>query len=144
MLGALACAAALAPLVRGADPAELEVRPLGQRLAALAGGSLGATILLWIAGAFGVELNGLFGLLVGGYLVVWFGAAGLLSLLLMCPSLLLCRSLMCVCSWVSVNLARLSVAVPPRTRLAYIPPSPGDPSPVDRGFLRRRREQLPS
>ena len=77
-----ACAAALVPLVRGAgpaDPAELAGRPLWRLLAALAGGSLGATILLWIADAFGVELNGLLGLLVGGYLVVWFGAAGILS-----------------------------------------------------------------
>ena len=51
-------------------------------LGALAGGAAGATLLLWLAGLAGLNLQGLFGILVGGYLLAWFGAAGVLALLL--------------------------------------------------------------
>jgi len=57
--------------------------PLRRRLGALLGGALGATLLLWLLGKAGLPLRGLLGLQVGGYLLVWFGAAGLLACLLL-------------------------------------------------------------
>ncbi len=83
LLGSLLLGAALAPLV--AEPATIPTsrRPLWWRLAAMAGGALLGTLILWLAGQAGLGLSGLLGLQVGGYLLVWFGVAGLLSLLLL-------------------------------------------------------------
>jgi hypothetical protein len=58
-------------------------RPLWRRLAALAGGALGATLLLWLASLAGLDLRTLLGLQVGGYLMIWFALAGVLSLLIL-------------------------------------------------------------
>jgi dienelactone hydrolase len=83
-VGALLLGAGLAPLV--ADPEATTVtprRPLWRRLAALAGGAVGATLILWLVSLAGVELREVLGLLVGGYLLIWFGVAGVLSLLLL-------------------------------------------------------------
>jgi dienelactone hydrolase len=82
-VGALLAAVALAPLVREPAVERAPVRPLWRRLAALAGGALGATLLLWLAGEAGLALRDLLGLTVGGYLLLWFGVAGGLGLLLL-------------------------------------------------------------
>ena len=55
-------------------------RPLISRLLPLTAGALAAALLLTLAGRLGVDLNGLLGVLVGGYLLVWFGLAGMLAL----------------------------------------------------------------
>ena len=81
LLGFLLVGAGLAPLVAGPRPADAPRRPLWRRLAALIGGALGATLLLWLSSLAGLDLRGLLGVQVGGYLLVWFGLAGLLSLL---------------------------------------------------------------
>jgi pimeloyl-ACP methyl ester carboxylesterase len=83
-VGALLLGAGLAPLV--ADPETATAAPrrsVWRRLAALAGGAVGATLILWLVGLAGLELNRVLGLLVGGYLLIWFGVAGVLSLLLL-------------------------------------------------------------
>ena len=58
-------------------------RPLWWRLSALTLGAVGATRLLWLAGRAGLILSPLMGLVVGGYVIIWFGVAGVLSLLLL-------------------------------------------------------------
>jgi pimeloyl-ACP methyl ester carboxylesterase len=88
LLGALLVAVSLAPLVaepRQADPAPASApaRPLWWRLAALGGGALGATLALWLGGTAGLGLRNLLGLLVGGYMIIWFSIAGLFSLILL-------------------------------------------------------------
>jgi pimeloyl-ACP methyl ester carboxylesterase len=87
VLGSLLVAAALAPLVVDASQtstsASSPTSSPGRRLGALVGGGLGATLVLWLAGRGGLGLRDLFGLLVGGYLLLWFGIAGALSLLLL-------------------------------------------------------------
>jgi dienelactone hydrolase len=83
MLGTLLAATALALLVAQPSPARAPDRPHWRRLGALAGGALGATLALWLAGKAGLGLRSLLGLLVGGYLMIWFGVAGLVSLLLL-------------------------------------------------------------
>ena len=83
-VGALLLGAGLAPLV--ADPSDVTVkprRPLWRRLVALVGGAVGATLILWLVSLAGVELREVLGLLVGGYLLIWFAVAGILSLLLL-------------------------------------------------------------
>ena len=62
------------------------LRPGWWRLAALAGGGLGATLILWLVGQAGTNLRSLMGMNVGGYLLLWFGLAGLLGLLLLWQS----------------------------------------------------------
>jgi len=83
VLGALLVATALGPAVAAPPSASAPGRPVWRRLAALIGGVLGATLLLWLAGSAGLGLRNLLGLLVGGYVMIWFGAAGLLSLTLL-------------------------------------------------------------
>jgi hypothetical protein len=51
----------------------------------LIAGSLAATILLWLISLTGVKLSQLLGLLVGGYIIIWFGIAGVISLLIVRP-----------------------------------------------------------
>ena len=85
VLGALLVGMALAPWV--ADPSPVtrmdRPRPLVWRLAVLLGGTLGATLALWLVSVAGLGLRNLLGLLVGGYLMVWFCVAGLVALLLL-------------------------------------------------------------
>ncbi len=83
VLGALVFGAGLAPLVAEPLAEPVAQRTLGRRLAALAGGALGASLLLWLAGLAGLELRSLLGLQVGGYLMIWFALAGVLSLLIL-------------------------------------------------------------
>lgn len=63
------------------------IRPLWLRLIGLIGGALAGTLALWLVSLIGVNLSGLFGLLVGGYIIVWFGVSGLISLAIFRPHL---------------------------------------------------------
>ncbi|MGE5122915.1 MAG: hypothetical protein ACM3H7_00235, partial [Acidobacteriaceae bacterium] len=62
-------------------------RPLWRRLFAIFAGGLAATILLWLVSLSGVQVSQIFGVLVGGYLSLWFGLAGLIGLLVLWPHL---------------------------------------------------------
>jgi hypothetical protein len=83
LLGTVLAAMGLAPLIGGPLAETPPVRTTWWRLGALVGGALGATLVLWLLGWVGLELRSLFGLLVGGYLLVWFGVAGTITLLLL-------------------------------------------------------------
>jgi hypothetical protein len=84
IVGALLLGAGLAPLAAGPDGAEVRPRrSIWRRLAALVGGALGATLILWLASLAGMDLTQALGLLVGGYLLLWYAVAGALSLLLL-------------------------------------------------------------
>lgn len=75
----------LAGLIRGYDEVDFE-RPtttLLRRAGALIVGALGATFILYFLSVGGLQLNGLLGLLVGGYILVWFAISGALSMLLL-------------------------------------------------------------
>lgn len=131
VVGTLLAAAALATWFAG-RPLALQLRlPLWRRLGALVLGVLGATLLLWLVNLAGLELNRAFGLLVGGFLLIWFGLAGLLGLLLMGGRLekptglaLLAGLLTFVLLWLGVGLLGGQVwqtwlLIPPR--LVYWP-----------------------
>ncbi len=82
IVGVLLLGTGLAPLMANPDVAAPR-RSLWRRLGALAGGAVSATLLLWLASAVGMELNQALGLLVGGYLLIWYAVAGAVSLLLL-------------------------------------------------------------
>ena len=79
VVGALLLGAGLAPLAATSTTRAAPSRPVWWRLAALAGGALGATLVLWLLGLTGLNLRSLLGINVGGYLLIWFGLAGLLA-----------------------------------------------------------------
>jgi len=83
LLGTLLVAMVFVAAVSARAAHQEPIRALGWRLSTIAGGALGATILLWLAGKAGLGLRTLLGLSVGGYLLIWFGVAGLLSLLIL-------------------------------------------------------------
>ncbi len=64
---------------------KVAISPRWLRLLALLLGSLLATGVLWLVSKAGVNISGLLGLLVGGYILIWFAVAGVLSLLIMRP-----------------------------------------------------------
>jgi pimeloyl-ACP methyl ester carboxylesterase len=55
------------------------------RLIAFPVGSIAATVILWLVSLSGVKLSQLLGLLVGGYILIWFGTAGVIGLLILRP-----------------------------------------------------------
>jgi dienelactone hydrolase len=83
ILGTLLASATLIPRASVTVPERQIMRPLGWRALAVAGGALIATLVLWAAGRAGLELSGLLGLRVGGYLFLWFALAGLAGLVLL-------------------------------------------------------------
>jgi dienelactone hydrolase len=84
LLGTMILALALAPLTAGTTFAvEREPPALWRRLGALVTAAAGATLLLWLASKAGLELGSFLNLVVGGYLLIWFGLAGLLALVLL-------------------------------------------------------------
>jgi len=84
LIGVLLTTLAISPVVNDSSLTDVPpLRPLWIRLFAPVGGALGATLVLWVLGKFGLELGNLLGVLVGGYLIIWYGLAGLFSLLLL-------------------------------------------------------------
>lgn len=82
VLGTLVVAFTLASLINPTLPNNAPPLALWRILLSLATGALGATLLLGILSRAGVDLSALFGLRLGGYLMIWFAVAGTLALLL--------------------------------------------------------------
>jgi len=74
-------------LISGSSQSALTDKPLWLRLIALLASGIVATLLLWLLGLLGVNLTQILGLLVGGYLLTWFGIAGVVSLVILRPHL---------------------------------------------------------
>jgi pimeloyl-ACP methyl ester carboxylesterase len=74
-------------------PEKVTSAPKWLRLVAIISGSLAATLMLWLGSLLGVKLNQLLGLLVGGYIIIWFGIAGVISLLILRPHIYIPRSM---------------------------------------------------
>jgi pimeloyl-ACP methyl ester carboxylesterase len=83
ILGTLMVAFALAKLVSPALPRKASQRSRWRSLLALTLGILGATLSLGLASLASLDLSTLFGVLVGGYLMVWFAIAGSLAMLVL-------------------------------------------------------------
>jgi pimeloyl-ACP methyl ester carboxylesterase len=83
VVGTLIFAVALAGWLAEKMPISKSTRPLWRRFGALLAGVFVATLVLWLVGKVGLHLEYSLGLLVGGYLLVWFAVAGLIGLALM-------------------------------------------------------------
>ena len=83
ILGSIFATCALGVLVRPGVSRTPPTRPLWRRLLALALGILLATLILGGLSRAGLNISSSFGMLVGGYLMTWFAAAGILALLLL-------------------------------------------------------------
>jgi pimeloyl-ACP methyl ester carboxylesterase len=83
VVGTLLASFALAWRVRPGEMASPPVRKGWHKLAAMFIGALAATIILWLLARAGLEITSLFGLLVGGYLMVWFALAGLTGMVVL-------------------------------------------------------------
>jgi pimeloyl-ACP methyl ester carboxylesterase len=67
------------------EPQSAKHSPLWLRLVALIGGGVGATLILWLVSLARINLSQLFGVLVGGYIILWFGIAGVIALIISRP-----------------------------------------------------------
>ena len=85
LVGTLLFFWSLSPLINSLDDGYEEeiLTTVGRRFGALLVGALGATGILYVLSNAGLNLNQLLGLLVGGYILVWFAVAGALSILLL-------------------------------------------------------------
>jgi pimeloyl-ACP methyl ester carboxylesterase len=61
--------------------------PLWKRLLSIFTGGILATLTIWLLTVSGVKTNQSFGLLVGGYIILWFGFSGLISLIILRPEI---------------------------------------------------------
>jgi dienelactone hydrolase len=84
-LGVLGTVLVSAAWIPATAPEPISTKSFRRVLLAILAGALGATLLLGLAGLGGLQLPQLFGLLVGGYLLLWFAAAGALALLILKP-----------------------------------------------------------
>jgi len=57
------------------------------RLIALLCGSIAATVILWLVSLSGVKVSQLLGLVVGGYILIWYAVAGVICLIIYRPHL---------------------------------------------------------
>jgi hypothetical protein len=87
ILGFILLANASINMISPASQIKISLRPIWLKMLALFAGGIAATIILWLVSLSGVKLNQLLGLLVGGYLIIWFGVAGVISLLILRPQL---------------------------------------------------------
>ncbi len=87
IIGSVLIAQALMGVIPSPTQIEGDQRPLWMRLVALLAGGVTATLILWLISLLGVDLSRLLGILVGGYLLIWFGIAGVVSLFILRPRL---------------------------------------------------------
>lgn len=85
LVGTMLFFVSLSPLVNNMDEGYQEQvgTTVGRRIAALIIGALGATGILYVLSNAGLDISNLLGVLVGGYILVWFAIAGAISLLLL-------------------------------------------------------------
>lgn len=69
-------------IIRDEQP-EVDSKSLRIKLIYIFSGALGGTIILWLIDKIGIELLHSLNLLIGGYLILWFGICGVISLLIM-------------------------------------------------------------
>jgi pimeloyl-ACP methyl ester carboxylesterase len=83
VLGTLFVAYALAKLASTTIPVKNSSRPLWRRFLALVAGILVATLSLGLLSQIGLDLSTFFGLLIGGYLMIWFAISGVIAWLVL-------------------------------------------------------------
>jgi pimeloyl-ACP methyl ester carboxylesterase len=119
IVGVLLFGWALTPLMNQNYTTHRAPQPIWRRFFAPVGGALGASIFLWILNVLGVRFDAPLGLIVGGYVLVWFGLAGLISLTLLgfrlspfSTRLLLSGSVAFAILWLGVGMLSNLVWIP--------------------------------
>ena len=69
------------------------IAPLWLRLVVLLGGGIAATGIQWLVSISGVKISQLLGLLVGGYILIWYALAGVICLLIYRPHISMPRNI---------------------------------------------------
>ena len=87
ILGVILFTNACLNMISSGSEKKITIKPLWHRMIAIFAGGIIATILLWLISLSGFKVNQVLGLLVGGFLIFWFGIAGLTSLLLLRPQI---------------------------------------------------------
>jgi pimeloyl-ACP methyl ester carboxylesterase len=83
LVGGLLVTMAVAPLLTETNATRKPTRHLGRKLIALLVGVSGSTLILWVLSLLGLQLQNLLGMLVGGFLLLWFGLTGAISWLVL-------------------------------------------------------------
>ena len=87
ILGVILFTNASLNMIPSGSKKKITIKPLWLRMIAILAGGISATIFLWLISLGGLRENQLLGLLVGGFLIFWFGIAGVTSLLLLRPQI---------------------------------------------------------
>ena len=87
------------------------IPPIWLRLIALLGGSIVATFILWLVSLSGVKISQLLGLVVGGYLLIWYAVAGVICLVIYRPHVSLPRNMELVKGLVAFSALWLGVGL---------------------------------
>jgi pimeloyl-ACP methyl ester carboxylesterase len=83
VIGTLLGAVGLAGIIQKGLPYIPPQRPVWIRLVALTSGVFVATLFLWLLSSTSLDFTSVFGLRVGGYLMVWFAIAGATGLIML-------------------------------------------------------------
>jgi pimeloyl-ACP methyl ester carboxylesterase len=83
LVGALMVLMGLSPMLVEPQINNQPRRPLWRGVAALVAGVIGATLILWGLSLSGMQLHTFLGMLVGGFVLVWLGLAGMISWLVL-------------------------------------------------------------
>ena len=83
LVGGVLFTMAVAPLLIEPNAIRKPTRPPWRKLVALLVGVSGSTLILWVLSSLGVQLQTLLGILVGGFLLLWFGLTGAISWLVL-------------------------------------------------------------
>lgn len=87
IIGFIFLSKASANLLSITETGYITLVPFGRRCIALPVGGLTATGLLYLVSLSGVRISQLLGLVVGGYILIWFGIAGSISLIIIRPDI---------------------------------------------------------
>jgi pimeloyl-ACP methyl ester carboxylesterase len=93
ILGFIFLSIAIVNTLPSTSPEKVSAAPRWMRLFALIGGCIAASLVLFLVSLTGVNLSQVLGLLVGGYIIIWFGIAGVISLLILRPHIYRPRSM---------------------------------------------------
>jgi pimeloyl-ACP methyl ester carboxylesterase len=85
ILGFVILSNAILNIIPSANQTSLRSKPGWLRIITLIGGSIASSLILWLVSLSGVQINQMLGLVVGGYLLVWFGIAGIVGLVILRP-----------------------------------------------------------
>lgn len=89
IIGATILGSGLLTTIQMTNPISIRKKSIWVKGFALFGSGIAAALIIWLLSLIGVMINQLLGMLVGGYMLIWFGVAGIIGLLIIRPSIVL-------------------------------------------------------